>query len=83
VNEAKPGSIILAHDIHPPTIEAMPETFDELQAKGFKFVTVTELLAMARPIPPKPAAASNAPTPIPLTSPAAAPSASAPSTTKR
>jgi peptidoglycan/xylan/chitin deacetylase (PgdA/CDA1 family) len=61
VNGAQPGSIILAHDIHPPTIEAMPETFDQLQAKGFKFVTVSELLAMARPAPPKPAAAAAAP----------------------
>jgi peptidoglycan/xylan/chitin deacetylase (PgdA/CDA1 family) len=43
---ARPGSIILSHDIHPPTIEAMPEVFDTLLAKGFKFVTVSELLAM-------------------------------------
>ena len=60
VNQTKPGSIILAHDIHPATVEAMPETFDQLIAKGFKFVTVSELLAMERPAPPKPAA-----TPIP------------------
>lgn len=55
VRETRPGSIILSHDIHPPTIEAMPETFDELEAKGFKFVTVSELIAMAKPLPPKPA----------------------------
>jgi peptidoglycan/xylan/chitin deacetylase (PgdA/CDA1 family) len=42
----RPGSIILSHDIHPPTIEAMPQVFDSLLAKGFKFVTVSELLAM-------------------------------------
>jgi peptidoglycan/xylan/chitin deacetylase (PgdA/CDA1 family) len=53
VRETHPGSIILSHDIHPPTIEAMPETFDQLEAKGFKFVTVSELLAMAKPMPPK------------------------------
>jgi len=41
-----PGSIILSHDIHPPTIEAMPQVFDALLARGFKFVTVSELLAM-------------------------------------
>ena len=40
------GSIILSHDIHPPTIAAMPQVFDALLAKGFKFVTVSELLAM-------------------------------------
>jgi peptidoglycan/xylan/chitin deacetylase (PgdA/CDA1 family) len=43
---ARPGSIILSHDIHPPTIAAMPQVFDTLLAKGFKFVTVSELLAM-------------------------------------
>lgn len=43
---ARSGSIILSHDIHPPTIEAMPQVFDALLAKGFKFVTVSELLAM-------------------------------------
>jgi hypothetical protein len=42
----RPGSIILSHDIHPPTIEAMPQVFDALLAKDFKFVTVSELLAM-------------------------------------
>lgn len=60
VNQTKPGSIILAHDIHAATVEAMPSTFDQLVAKGFKFVTVSELLAMARPAPPKPPS-----TPIP------------------
>jgi peptidoglycan/xylan/chitin deacetylase (PgdA/CDA1 family) len=53
LKETHPGSIILSHDIHPPTIEAMPSTFDELIAKGFKFVTVSELLGMATPVPPK------------------------------
>jgi peptidoglycan/xylan/chitin deacetylase (PgdA/CDA1 family) len=42
----RPGSIILSHDIHPPTIAAMSQVFDALLAKGFKFVTVSELLAM-------------------------------------
>ncbi|MEO5721409.1 MAG: polysaccharide deacetylase family protein [Chthoniobacterales bacterium] len=64
VNGTQPGSIILAHDIHGPTIDAMPATFEQLQAKGFKFVTVSELLTMARPAPPKPSA-----TPIPVKSP--------------
>ncbi len=43
---AKPGSIILSHDIHPGTIEAMPGTLDQLIARGFQFVTVSELLKM-------------------------------------
>jgi peptidoglycan-N-acetylglucosamine deacetylase len=47
LKETRPGSIVLSHDIHPGTIEAMPSTFDELEAKGFKFVTVSELIGMA------------------------------------
>lgn len=43
---AKPGAIILSHDIHPGTVEAMPATLDALLAKGYKFVTVSELMAM-------------------------------------
>ena len=56
------GSIILSHDIHPGTVEAMPDTFDKLLAKGFKFVTVSELIAMAQPDPPKPAGKHKADT---------------------
>ncbi len=44
--ETKKGSIILCHDIHKPTVDAMPATLDALLAKGFKFVTVGELLKM-------------------------------------
>ncbi len=63
VEKAHPGAIILAHDIHATTVAAMPQTFDTLLAKGFKFVTVSELLAMDRPTQmvkkePSPAAAS-------------------------
>lgn len=53
VRETRPGSIILSHDIHPGTIKAMSGTFDQLQAKGFQFVTVSELIAMGKPMPPK------------------------------
>jgi len=55
VRGTRPGSIVLSHDIHPGTIEAMPATLDQLEAKGFKFVTVSELIAMALPETPKPA----------------------------
>jgi peptidoglycan/xylan/chitin deacetylase (PgdA/CDA1 family) len=50
------GSIILSHDIHKSTVDAMPGTLDGLTAKGFKFVTVSDLLAMDRPVVPKPKA---------------------------
>jgi peptidoglycan-N-acetylglucosamine deacetylase len=53
VKETRAGSIVLAHDIHPGTIEAMPAILDQLESKGFKFVTVSELIAMARPEPVK------------------------------
>lgn len=83
LKETRAGSIVLAHDIHPPTIEAMPATFEQLQKKGFKSVTVTELLAMATPLPPKatpsPAIAPRAlpvstPTPVSTPLPATNPS---------
>ena len=49
LKETRPGSIVLSHDIHPGTIEAMPSTLDALEAKGLKFVTVSELIEMATP----------------------------------
>lgn len=52
LKESRPGSIVLSHDIHPGTIEAMPSTLDQLSAKGFKFVTVSELISLAVPEPP-------------------------------
>ncbi|MFZ4775082.1 MAG: polysaccharide deacetylase family protein [Terrimicrobiaceae bacterium] len=51
LKNTKPGSIVLAHDIHATTVNAMPATIDGLLAKGYKFVTVSELLAMDRPQP--------------------------------
>ena len=62
-----PGSIILSHDIHKTTVDAMPETLDALLAKGFKFVTVSELLAMDKPLPPKPKATPAPKTDAPAT----------------
>jgi peptidoglycan/xylan/chitin deacetylase (PgdA/CDA1 family) len=40
---ARPGSIVLMHDIHKSTMEAVPRLLDELKAKGYTFVTVSEL----------------------------------------
>ena len=54
VKNTRAGSIVLTHDIHPGTIEAMPCVLEELEAKGFKFVTVSELIALETPLPPKP-----------------------------
>lgn len=48
VNGAHPGAIMLAHDIHPPTLTAMPAMFDQLIAKGYQFVTVSQLLNLEK-----------------------------------
>ena len=40
------GSIVLAHDLHGSTVDAMPATLDGLLQRGFQFVTVSQLLAM-------------------------------------
>ena len=53
IKNATPGAIILAHDIHASTIDAMPAALDALQSKGYKFATVSELIAMDRPAAPK------------------------------
>jgi len=71
LKETRPGSIVLSHDIHPGTIEAMPSTFDELEAKGFKFVTVSELLGMATPVTPHPKAEPAERTPAKSAAPSA------------
>jgi peptidoglycan/xylan/chitin deacetylase (PgdA/CDA1 family) len=52
LSQVRPGAIILSHDIHKQTIDAMPATLDGLISKGYKFVTVTQLIAMNQPKPP-------------------------------
>ena len=46
ISNTSAGAIILAHDIHAPTIVAMPKTLDGLLARGYRFVTVSQLIAM-------------------------------------
>ena len=62
VRNTRAGSIVLSHDIHPGTIEAMPATIEQLEGKGFKFVTVSELISMALPETPKPVQSKHAAT---------------------
>ena len=57
VSGAHPGAILLAHDIHPGTIAAVPDTIAQLKAKGYTFATVSELIAMDDPA----LSATNAP----------------------
>ena len=71
---ARPGSIILSHDIHPGTIDAMSGTLDQLLARGFKFVTVSELIKLeVPPSPGKPTQSGNSSTVREMNLPSATP----------
>ncbi|MGR7997327.1 polysaccharide deacetylase family protein [Xanthobacter sp. ZOL 2024] len=62
--QTRPGGIILMHDIHATTVAAVPRVLDALQAKGYHFVTVSQLIAMNKPMPERVAQlASGAPKP--------------------
>ncbi len=43
IGQAGPGRIVLLHEIHRATVEAVPSIIQRLKADGWKFVTVTEL----------------------------------------
>ncbi|MFC4060688.1 polysaccharide deacetylase family protein [Planomonospora corallina] len=44
---AEPGSIVLMHDIHRETVEAVPRLLEDLTARGYTFVTLSELYGHA------------------------------------
>ena len=51
VERTKPGSIILLHPENAgwlPSRQAVPRVIDELQAQGYRFVTVSELMAVGQ-----------------------------------
>ncbi|MFG1396256.1 polysaccharide deacetylase family protein [Roseixanthobacter pseudopolyaromaticivorans] len=75
MKHVRPGAIILAHDIHATTVAAMPRVLDALIAKGYKFVTVSELIAMNKPGAPKVVAALAPAAPKKKTRPAPKPGA--------
>jgi peptidoglycan-N-acetylglucosamine deacetylase len=65
-----PGTILLAHDVGKADrlkgLRALPDIIDGVRAKGFSFVTVSELMAAATPVgaprvPPQGAAVSATP----------------------
>ena len=73
LSQVRPGAIILSHDIHKQTVDAMPATLDALIAKGYKFVTVTQLIAMNKPKPlPTPDASPDAEQPRSVKNPKSA-----------
>lgn len=55
LSNTKAGGIVLVHDIHAPSIVAMPQALDGLLNKGFRFVTVSQLISLGN----KPVASSN------------------------
>ena len=44
VRKAQPGSVILMHDIHQTTIDALPSILQYLTEQGFEMVTIEELM---------------------------------------
>lgn len=44
VEAARPGDIVLMHDIHATSVQAVPRILEELGGRGFRFVTVGELV---------------------------------------
>lgn len=44
----KPGSIVLMHDIHKPTVDAAPKLIKELKKRGYTLVTVPQLLGTTK-----------------------------------
>lgn len=51
-SRAKPGSVVLMHDIHRTTVKAVPRVLEALTRKGYRLVTVSELYGK-RPKPGK------------------------------
>lgn len=49
LNDTRRGSIVLLHDIHSTTVAAVPGIIEGLHAKGYTFVTVSQLLGKAKP----------------------------------
>jgi peptidoglycan/xylan/chitin deacetylase (PgdA/CDA1 family) len=46
IRGASNGGILLAHDIHPTTVAAMPTVVDTLLGRGYQFVTMGQLINM-------------------------------------
>ncbi len=47
-NGIRDGSIVLMHDIHKTTVDAIPEMIRRLKEQNYQFVTVPELLTLRR-----------------------------------
>lgn len=49
ISDLRPGAIVLLHDIHAWTVAAMPAILRAAQARGFRLVSVPELLVLDPP----------------------------------
>lgn len=47
--QTRPGGIILMHDIHKTSVDAVPSVIEYLQSQGYTLVTVDQLLASEHP----------------------------------
>jgi len=67
IGEAKKEGrgVILMHDIHGQSVEALPFILETLQAEGFQFVLWDGSQILQRGGPPAPATAATAPAPLP------------------
>ena len=45
INTVKPGDVVLMHDIHATTVDAVPRILDTLASRGYRFVTVSQLFS--------------------------------------
>ena len=48
IRGVRPGAVILIHETHPETLEALPRICKELNRRGYKMVTLSELAAQSR-----------------------------------
>lgn len=48
IRGARPGAVILAHDIHGPTVRAVPQAIEGILARGMELATMSELLGWQR-----------------------------------
>lgn len=82
VNGARSGSIILVHDIHKSTVDAVEGIVKGLQARGFQLVTVSELMSRGRNYARKSELSPSAPSipmaPVPVEEPGRAVSSEVP-----
>ncbi|SDT93707.1 Peptidoglycan/xylan/chitin deacetylase, PgdA/CDA1 family [Verrucomicrobium sp. GAS474] len=75
LSEARPGSVVLMHDLHSQTADALPRILDGLIERGFEFTTMTGLFGLpygypSGALPPNTPAAAPLPEGVPTGEPA-------------